>query len=216
MISPLISAPPAAAGARQLTGGGSLPAGAYTWYLSFVTPGGETPAIELATGAAISGEQATLTGIPIGPYRVTDRNIYRTQAGGSTATLVGNVGDNASGSFVDSQSDAAIASSAGAPATNTTQDTNLFELQINDSRVPSPTNANGQDPNYGWIGLRYAAKHELDANGTTVPERHFDMLCLGGAMYAIMAYLVPTADNFHCVDGSSAIRWTTPKFRWPG
>jgi hypothetical protein len=80
-----------------------------------------------------------------------------------------------------------------APTANTTQGIPQFEIQISSARLPAT--------NTDHIAIQYATKHELDANGCSIPERHWDMLCLGGAMYAIMAYLVPQADNFEYVDG---------------
>jgi hypothetical protein len=169
--------------------------------LTFVVPGaGETTPSLLASGVAMAGQSAKLP-LPLGPYGVADRRIYRTAAGGSTMTLVGSAGDNVTQGYLDSASDASIAAGSAPPAANTTQGIRQFELQIPDSQLPSPQAAGGLDPNYGWIGLRYATKHELDANGATIPERHWDALCLGATFFAVFAYLIPTADNFHYVDG---------------
>jgi hypothetical protein len=129
---------------------------------------------------------ALLSGIPLGPYGV----IYRS-AGASAPQPVGNLGDNTTELFLDMVAD--IGLGAAAPTANTTQGKAQFELQISSARLPADASDH--------IAVAYATKHELDANGCTIPERHWDMLCLGGAMYAIMAYLVPTADNFEYVDG---------------
>ncbi len=199
LVPPPASAPPATI---SLGAGGALSSGAYSWQITHLVPGGgETMPTPLASGTATAGQRALLGGLPLGPYGVVDRRIYRTAAGGTQPTLAGSVGDNLTTIFVDGAADAAIAAAAAPPIANTTQGIPLFELQISDSKLPNAGDAGGQDPNYGWIGLRYAAKHELDANGTTMPERHWDVLCLGAAMFAIWAYLVPTADNFHYVDG---------------
>jgi hypothetical protein len=48
----------------------------------------------------------------------------------------------------------------------------------------------------------YATKHQLDSNGTTIPEIHRDIIVLGACAYAIEAYLTPTNDNFSFEDGS--------------
>jgi hypothetical protein len=48
----------------------------------------------------------------------------------------------------------------------------------------------------------YATKHQLDANGTTIPEIHRDIIVLGASAYAMEAYEVPTNDNFHFQDGA--------------
>jgi hypothetical protein len=200
-VSALVMPPPPGAGSVSFGAGGHLSAGAYSWIVTFLVPGGgETTGILLGTGSALINQAATLT-IPRGPYGVSDRNVYRTLAGGSIYYLAGTAGDNVSTSFVDTAADGSITGGRLIPTSNTTQGIAQFELQISDAKLPSSANANGQDPNYGWIGLRYAAKHELDANGTTIPERHWDVLCLGAEFFAIFAYLVPTADNFHYVDG---------------
>lgn len=47
----------------------------------------------------------------------------------------------------------------------------------------------------------YATKHQLDANGSTIPEIHRDVIVLGAAAYAIEAYMTPTHDNFLFRDG---------------
>ncbi len=47
----------------------------------------------------------------------------------------------------------------------------------------------------------YATKHQLDSNGTTIPEVHRDIIVLGACAYAIEAYLTPTLDNFEFQDG---------------
>src|SRR5579884_1923535 len=99
LLSPLISAPvvsPAAAVSFSNTGNTDLNPGAYSWYVSFVTPGGETTAVlfQTATAAPGSYHQALLSNLPIGPYGVTARNLYRTAAGGTGATLVTQIQDN--------------------------------------------------------------------------------------------------------------------------
>lgn len=48
----------------------------------------------------------------------------------------------------------------------------------------------------------YATKHQLDSNGSTIPEVHRDILVLGATLYAMEAYQVPTNDNFDFQDGA--------------
>jgi len=48
----------------------------------------------------------------------------------------------------------------------------------------------------------YATKHQLDTNGSTIPEVHRDIIVLGAAAYALEAYQVPTNDNFDFQDGA--------------
>lgn len=186
--------PPSVPGSVSFEGGGSLSSGDYTWACSFVTPGGgETTPAFLASGTATPAERANLSSLPVGPYGIVDRNIYRTTAGGSNLFLIRSVGDNSSTAFVDILDDATLATHAPAPTVNTTGSIPQVELQISDSRLPVDGSQH--------IGLRYATKHQLDGDGTSIPERHWDVLCLGAEMFAIMAYLVPTADNFRFQDG---------------
>ena len=48
----------------------------------------------------------------------------------------------------------------------------------------------------------YATKHQLDSNGSTIPEIHRDIITLGACAYAIEAYQVPQNDNFSFEDGA--------------
>lgn len=48
----------------------------------------------------------------------------------------------------------------------------------------------------------YATKHQLDSNGSTIPEAHRDIIVLGACVYALEAYQVPTNDNFDFQDGA--------------
>ena len=41
----------------------------------------------------------------------------------------------------------------------------------------------------------------MDANGSTIPEIHRDIIVLGACAYAMEAYQVPTNDNFEFQDG---------------
>lgn len=48
----------------------------------------------------------------------------------------------------------------------------------------------------------YATKHQLDSNGSTIPEAHRDIIVLGATVYAMEAYQIPTNDNFDFQDGA--------------
>ncbi len=52
------------------------------------------------------------------------------------------------------------------------------------------------------IRIFYATKHQLDSNGSTIPEAHRDIIVLGASAYAMEAYQVPTNDNFEFQDGT--------------
>jgi hypothetical protein len=52
------------------------------------------------------------------------------------------------------------------------------------------------------IRVFYATKHQLDTNGSTIPEVHRDIIVLGASAYSMEAYQIPTNDNFDFQDGS--------------
>ncbi|BCL79715.1 hypothetical protein ccbrp13_21800 [Ktedonobacteria bacterium brp13] len=69
-----------------------------------------------------------------------------------------------------------------------------FTLQVPASALP-------QDKTL-LMRVFYATKHQLDSNGSTIPELHRDIVVLGACAYAMEAYQVPTNDNFDLQDGS--------------
>jgi hypothetical protein len=48
----------------------------------------------------------------------------------------------------------------------------------------------------------YATKHQLDSGGSTIPEVHRDIIVTGAVAYAMLAYQIPTNDNFDFQDGA--------------
>lgn len=207
--SPLIPAP-STAPAATLGPGGALSAGAYNYACTFTVPGGgETTLSPLsASVTAAGGQSATLTGIPIGPYGVSGRNLYRTAANGVSHALLAALADNTTGAYVDTAADSALGVST--PASNSTNDLDQLELQLPPELYPLD--------NSTTLEITYAAKHELDTNGTTIPERHWDVLYLGAMFHAMRSYLPQVNDNFEYNDGhlrdriddtKSAIAWQT-------
>jgi hypothetical protein len=69
-----------------------------------------------------------------------------------------------------------------------------FTLKIGTAELP-------QD-NTLVMRVFYATKHQLDSNGSTIPEIHRDIITLGACAYAMEAYEVPTNDNFDFQDGA--------------
>ncbi len=69
-----------------------------------------------------------------------------------------------------------------------------FTLKLSSAELPQDT--------LQVIRVFYATRHQLDANGSTIPEVHRDILVLGAAAYAMEAYQIPTNDNFDFQDGS--------------
>ena len=81
----------------------------------------------------------------------------------------------------------------GGPAGQTGTITPTFTLQLTQAEVPQDNT---------WVmRVFYATKHQLDANGSTIPEIHRDIIVLGACAYAMEAYQVPTNDNFEFQDG---------------
>ena len=69
-----------------------------------------------------------------------------------------------------------------------------FTLKLSSTELPQDTQQ--------VLRVFYATKHQLDANGATIPEVHRDIIVLGAAAYAMEAYQIPTNDNFDFQDGS--------------
>lgn len=69
-----------------------------------------------------------------------------------------------------------------------------FTLKLSSAELP-------QD-NTLVMRVYYATKHQLDNNGTTIPEIHRDIITLGACAYAMEAYQVPANDNFEFQDGA--------------
>ena len=84
--------------------------------------------------------------------------------------------------------------SIGSGASPTGSITPSFTLKLSSAELPQDTTP--------VMRIFYATKHQLDANGSTIPEAHRDIIVLGAAAYALEAYQVPTNDNFDFQDGA--------------
>lgn len=69
-----------------------------------------------------------------------------------------------------------------------------FTLHVSSAELPKDTST--------VMRIFYATKHQLDSNGSTIPEMHRDIITLGATAYAMEAYQVPTNDNFDFQDGT--------------
>lgn len=69
-----------------------------------------------------------------------------------------------------------------------------FTLKLLSTELPLDTNQ--------VMRIFYATKHQLDTSGSTIPEVHRDIIVLGATAYAMLAYQVPTNDNFDFQDGA--------------
>lgn len=173
--------------------GGGLSLGNYTWNFTYTTPGGgETLGGSIVVGSATAGQAASFSSVPTGGPGVTGRNIYRTVVNLTQLKLVGSIPDNTTTTFLDTKTDGQLG--VNIPTVNTTAGIDVFALQIPPEQAPSDTTSTS-------ILVSYALKHELDTNGTTIPERHWDTLYLGARVAAIDIYLANISDNFVYADG---------------
>lgn len=69
-----------------------------------------------------------------------------------------------------------------------------FTLKLSSAELPKDTTL--------VMRVFYATKHQLDTNGSTLPEVHRDIIVLGACAYAMEAYQIPTNDNFDFQDGA--------------
>lgn len=239
---------PPAAGPSLAQGAAGNVNGVVQYLVTFISQGGETTAGP-ATSINVANKQVALSNIPIGPSQVqvpaiatnqvNGRNIYRTQAGGSTFFLLATIQDNVTTTYTDNALDSSIAAQPSPPSVNTSgvmywppierdfaEYSNLWDsdyalaaggnmgVQGAVGTTPSMIGAVQQAftlkigtaelPKDNTMVMRvfYATKHQLDANGTTIPEIHRDIIVLGACAYAMEAYQVPTNDNFDFQDGA--------------
>jgi len=123
LLDGYVAAPGAATTALVATSSGNLTNGAYLYKVTFVTAQGETEAGTASTSRTVDSthKQIALSAIPTGVANlVTSRNIYRTQSGGSSYTLLATLADNTTTTYTDNVADATISATAAAPSTNTT------------------------------------------------------------------------------------------------
>ena len=114
--------PSACTAALAGTGAGNLSNGDYTYKITFITATGESELGSVSNTVTVVDNgvdgQISLTNIPTGNAYVTNRNIYRTEAGGSTYKLVGSVEDNTTTIYTDNVADGSLGSEG--PSINTT------------------------------------------------------------------------------------------------
>jgi hypothetical protein len=214
-------AAPASAPTLALAAGAGLLLGAYQYAVTFVTASGETMPGPIAGVTTTAGnQQVSLTNIPIAPAPapisgasanviVLARRLYRTTAGGGALALLATLNDNTTMNYLDSAPDSALAGAAAPPALNTagllvyppvrrafSESINLgtFTLKLADSELPTDSSL--------ILRVTFGTKHQLSASGSSIPEVHRDVIVLGACAYALLAYQVPTNDNFSFQDGA--------------
>lgn len=202
-LTPLLS-PPIVSGTNatvptfSAAPGGQV-SGSVAYAFSFVVPGGgETlPSFPYLPFTAPANSQVVISSIPTAQNYATARNIYRTTAGGGAPPgslyLAGSIPDNLTTSFTDNMSDLTLVNQPTPPQSNTTQGVPIFEMDLRPEFLPSD--------NTHIIEVTYCTKHQLDPNGTSIPEKHWDAIEIGAEAYAIYAYLTTQNDNFDWVDG---------------
>lgn len=131
--------------------GGSLTASStYKYEITYVVGTSGLPIGETLVSAAITATTAggqgtiTLSSIPTGGAGVIYRNIYRTQAGGSSYTFDHQIADNTTTSYADTSSDASIVGNASPSSTDTSASIrfNMTASFGADSTVPSSSSQN--------------------------------------------------------------------------
>lgn len=185
IITPSLGTP----GATTAAAGAGTLSGSYQWATTFTKSGGETLPGP-ASGALVLAAQGGALTLPLGPPGTVGRNLYRSKGGGPFG-YVGQVLDNTTTSYLDSLADGSVG--AAAPAVDTTANLQQFMLKLSPELVPQDTS--------GLLTVTYASKHQLSTAGTSVPERHRDVILLGAAAYAMLAYQTPTSDFFDYQDG---------------
>jgi hypothetical protein len=191
LAQPALGAPPAPLASAP--GAGPI-AGLYRYRVTFLGIASESAAGAPCAPVAGPGSGVSLT-LPLGPEPYcAGRAVYRTQANGEDGAqrLVATIADNTTTAFIDAAPDAALG--APMPAADSTQNAPLLELRIPDSLLPGVVAP-------GSLAVTYAARHVWAANGATIPEQHQDVVLLGAAAYACLAYQVPTNDLFEYQDG---------------
>jgi hypothetical protein len=206
--APSTLAPPAAPVLTAAAGGGSLPAG--TIYVKVTAAVGSTESapspeasVSVAANAAVSMQIATVAGAQA-------YNVYAAAAPGAE-TWNGRTDSARAGAY-------AITSLAAEPFRLPQPAASLQAWWIEEVEYPlgqwpralAPFEEQGglfvlslPPARLGGdvMNVTYAAIHELDASGSTIPDQDTDAIALGAYGYACLQYGTPAADNFRFQDG---------------
>ncbi|WP_376795825.1 hypothetical protein [Thermogemmatispora sp.] len=106
--------------------GGALSAGLYQYAITFLSEGGETTPSPVTSVSVSNNGSVTLSNIPLRPAQpssalnsVIGRNLYRTQANGTTLLLLATLADTTTSSYCDTLADSALVGRPAAPTVNT-------------------------------------------------------------------------------------------------
>lgn len=109
---------------------GNVDNGTHRYRVTFVTAIGATEAGDVSEVVTVADKtvngKVTVSNIPIGSASVTSRKLYRTIASGSDYLLLTTIADNTTTTYTDNTADSGLG--AGAPSTNTTDDTYITSL----------------------------------------------------------------------------------------
>ena len=139
VAAPAAGASVALAGA----GAGNLNNGLYKYAVSFLytaTESGISPITTVTVVDKTTNGQVAITAIPTGGVGCTDRNLYRTTAGGTALKLLHAMGDNTTATYTDNIADGSL---GAAPAGNTYADleTVLADLATSGNTIQVALNA---------------------------------------------------------------------------
>tara|TARA_Y100000310_G_scaffold345430_1_gene464864 strand:- start:1745 stop:2698 length:954 start_codon:yes stop_codon:yes gene_type:complete len=121
-------APDSLTAALAGAGSGNVDDGVHAYLATFVTAAGETEggAVSASVTTTSGDGQVSLSAIPLGGDAVTQRKIYRTEAGASTYKLLTTLADNTTTTYTDDTADSSLG--AEVPASNSTLDPEINRL----------------------------------------------------------------------------------------
>ena len=204
--------------AKNLSAAGVL-TGAYYYAITY-----EKDGVELVTGAVSntvnpSSNSITVT-CPIGPSGITDRKLYRTEAGGSTLKLLTTLGDNVTTTYVDNIADGSLG--ATIPSINSEAPKPKFITVINERLVGVGVS---RRPNYLYyseteieslfatIGVTDVSGQGNDNTGLTGMEEDYNLIVVFSEkrIYTVdlsgeTASVKQTTSNVGCLDGHSVAK----------
>ena len=204
--------------AKNLSAAGVL-TGAYYYAITY-----EKDGVELVTGAISntvnpSSNSITVT-CPIGPTGITDRKLYRTEAGGSTLKLLTTLGDNVTTTYVDNIADGSLG--AAIPSINSEAPKPKFITVINERLVGVGVS---RRPNYLYyseteieslfatIGVTDVSGQGNDNTGLTGMEEDYNLIVVFSEkrIYTVdlsgeTASVKQTTSNVGCLDGHSVAK----------
>ena len=201
--------------AKNLGAAGIL-TGAYYYAITY-----EKDGVELVTGAVSNTVDPTTNSItvtcPIGPSGITDRKLYRTEAGGTELKLLNTLGDNTTTTFLDNVADVSLG--ANIPSINSEAPKPKFITVMNERLVGVGVT---RRPNYLYyseteieslfatIGVADVSGMGNDNTGLTGMEIDYDEIVVFSErrIYIVnvsgeAATVRQTIANVGCVDGYS-------------